>query len=99
MIISGKQIQTILNAYSDNKSVRNVKTEKSTSLQQKDQVVLSSQAQEFAHILQSIKNSSEVREEKVKELAEKINSGNYKVTSQEVADKMIGRIMADNYAR
>ena len=95
MIISGKQIQNILKAYGDNKPVKNTKAEKMAATQQKDEVVLSTQAQEFAHILQKIKNMPDVREEKVQELTQRIQSGEYHVEAKEVADKMIGRVLAD----
>lgn len=95
MIISGKQIQNILKAYGDNKPVKNTKAEKMAATQQKDEVVLSTQAQEFAHILQKIKNMPDVREEKVQELTQRIQSGEYHVEAKDVADKMIGRVLAD----
>jgi len=95
MIISGKQIQSILKAYGDNKVSKPVKTEKKGSGQQPDEVVLSTQAQEISQILQSIKKHPEIREEKVAELAERIQSGNYNVDAKEIADKMIGRALAD----
>lgn len=95
MIISGKQIQNILKTYSENKSVKNAKFEKVGSAQQKDQVVLSSQAQEFAQTLQKIKNMPEVREDKVQEISERIHSGNYNISAQDVAEKMVGRCIAD----
>lgn len=95
MIISGKQIQNILKAYGDSKPVKNTSTPKTGSNQQKDEVVLSSQAQEFAQILQNIKNMSDVREDKVKELTERISSGEYHIEAKDVAEKMIGRVLAD----
>jgi negative regulator of flagellin synthesis FlgM len=95
MIISGKQIQNILKAYGDSKPIKNTKAEKTGTAQQKDEVVLSTQAQEFAHILQKIKNMPDVREEKVQELTQRIQSGEYHIEAKEVADKMIGRVLAD----
>ncbi|MEG6585004.1 flagellar biosynthesis anti-sigma factor FlgM [Dendrosporobacter sp. 1207_IL3150] len=95
MIISGKQIQNILKAYGDSKIEKGTKTEKTSPAYKKDEVILSSQAQEFGQILQNIKNSSDVREDKVKELTERINSGNYNIDAKDVAEKMIGRLMAD----
>lgn len=95
MIISGKQIQNVLKVYSDNHQVKKTKPDKSGQAQGKDEVVLSSQAQEFAQILQDIKNLPDVREEKVKEITERIASGNYRVEAGVVAEKMIGRMIAD----
>jgi len=96
MIISGKQIQDVLKVYTEqNKTAKSAKAPKTGPVQQKDEVVLSSKAQEFSQIYQAIKAMPEVREERVKELADKINAGNYRVDAKDVAEKMIGRIMAD----
>jgi negative regulator of flagellin synthesis FlgM len=61
----------------------------------KDEVILSTQAQEFGQIYQAIKAMPEVREDKIRELSERIAQGNYSVDAKEVAEKMLGRIMAD----
>lgn len=95
MIISGKQIQNVLKVYGENSNVKKSKPEKPGQGQCKDEVVLSSQAQEFAQILQDIKQMPEVREDKVKELSERIHSGNYHIDAKEVAEKMMGRVLAD----
>lgn len=96
MIISGKQIQNITKLYGDQTKVsKTAKSQSANSLQGKDEVILSSRAQEFSNLLQQAKNMPEVREDRVQELAEKIKSGNYKVSSEEVAEKMLGRLQAD----
>lgn len=98
MIISSKQIQSISKLYSDNKISKTTQTasaNKPGHAQRRDEVVLSSQVKEFAPILQALKDMPDVRADKVKEISAKIQSGTYTVSGAEVADKMIGRIMAD----
>lgn len=54
-----------------------------------DEVVLSSTAQEFSQILKEIKNYPEIRETKIKELSDKIDSGSYHVDSAKIADALL----------
>ena len=97
MIISGKQIQSIMKVYTDqNKVSQTAKTKGTAPTSQKDEVILSSQAQEFGQIFQAIKAMPEIRQDKVQEIAGRIAQGDYSVDAREVAEKMIGRILADN---
>lgn len=96
MIISGKQIQSIMKVYTDqNKVAKSDKPAGASPASKKDEVILSTQAQEFGQIYQAIRAMPEVREDKVKELAERIAQGDYSVDAREVAEKMLGRLMAD----
>lgn len=97
MIISGPQIQNIRKVYADqNKVTKTASSQGSSPTSQKDEVILSSQAQDFSQIYQSLKATPDVRTDRVQELSDKINSGTYNVDSKDVADKMIGRSMADD---
>lgn len=96
MIISGKQIQSIMKIYSEqNKPVKNSKPQGSSPAGQKDQVILSTQAQEFGQIYNALKSMPEAREDKVKEISERISQGDYSVEAKDVAEKMLGRMLAD----
>lgn len=96
MIISGKQVQSILKVYNEQKSLgKQAKADNANELNKKDEVILSSSAQEFGHILQGLKTMNEVRPERVQELARQIDMGTYRVDARAVADKMIGRMLAD----
>ena len=98
MITLSQGVKSVVKAYGDqNKIGKNDKVEKTVSKQQPDEVVLSSQAQEFGQYLQKIKAMPEVREEVVKELADKIASGNYQVDSQAVAEKILGYSLPTNW--
>ncbi|MPM47238.1 hypothetical protein SDC9_93946 [bioreactor metagenome] len=95
MIISGKQVQNILKAYGDQKVAKNTKSEKSGPIQKRDEVILSTEAKEFGQLLQALKKMPDVREDKVNELAKRIDSGNYKIDSKDIAEKMVARTIAD----
>lgn len=96
MIISGKQVQNILKAYGDQSKVaKNTKSEKTSPVQKRDEVILSTEAKEFGQILQALKKLPDVREDKVNELAKKIESGNYTVESKDIAEKLVMRTLAD----
>jgi flagellar biosynthesis anti-sigma factor FlgM len=96
MIISGKQIQSIMQVYTEQNKV--VKTSPAVGVapaSKKDEVILSTQAQEFGQIFQAIKAMPEVRQNKVAELSGRIAQGDYSVDAKAVADKMLGRLAAD----
>ena len=99
MITPSQGVKGAVKAYGDqNKIGKNDKVEKTASKQQPaDEVVLSSQAQEFRQYLQKIKAMPEVREEVVKELTDKIAAGNYQVDSQAVAEKILGYSLPTNW--
>lgn len=96
MIISTSQIQNIMKIYAENKPAKSGKLQGSSPAGKKDEVILSSQAQEIGQIYQALKAMPEVREDKIKEISDRIAQGNYSVEAKDVAEKMIGRIMADN---
>lgn len=97
MIISNKQVQSITKVYREqNKTASGTATPTSGTARKPDQVILSSGAQEFGHILQSIKNLPDVRTDRVVELSNRIAAGSYNVTSHEVVEKMFARLQADS---
>lgn len=79
-----------MQVYSD--QVQGTKRARSSSVQSaqgQDEVILSSQVQEFGSFLQALKNVSDVREEKVSAISERIQSGTYQVNAQAIADKLM----------
>lgn len=60
--------------------------------QSRDKVDLSSEAKDFATVKKLIANTEEVREDKVKELKEKMEQGTYDVTAEQVASKILSKI-------
>lgn len=95
MIISTSQIQNILKIYAENKPVKATKSQATSPSGKMDEVILSTQAQEIGQIHQALKAMPEVREDRVQELSDRVAQGNYSIEAKDVAEKMIGRIMAD----
>lgn len=73
-----------------NQVSKNDKTSKNSITQGRDEFILSSGAQEFGQVFNTIRGLSDVRPEKVNELSGKIDAGTYQVDSQSIAAKMIG---------
>lgn len=85
-----KTIQSIAKLYGEQtKTAKSSKNPAAGSAQQPDEVILSSQAQEVSQYVRAIKGMPEVRDEVVNELSEKIASGEYKVDSRELADRIL----------
>lgn len=85
-----KNIQSITRIYGEqSKASKNSKIQSASLTQQQDEVILSSKAQEMSPYLRSIKAMPEVRDGRVSELSEQIENGEYKVDSQELADRII----------
>jgi negative regulator of flagellin synthesis FlgM len=63
-----------------------------------ERVDLSAKAQEFQRIRQMLNQIPDVRQEKVRELKDRIESGNYAVDSGKVAAKMLGESLIDTIA-
>ena len=83
-------IQNIAKIYGEQtKTAKSSKNHAPGSAQKPDEVILSSQAQEVSQYVRAIKGMSEVRDDKVNELSAKIASGEYKVDSRELADRII----------
>jgi negative regulator of flagellin synthesis FlgM len=98
MIISGKQVQSVLKIYADQNMNLKTRTDRTEfkSLQSQDEVILSSGVQEFGQILQALKDVPDVRKEKVQELSAQVEDGTYHVDADEIANKMISRLLVDN---
>ena len=60
-----------------------------------ERVDLSAEAKDFQRIKQILDETPDVREEKVRELKDRIESGNYAVDSGKVAAKMLGESLID----
>lgn len=63
-----------------------------------ERVDLSAKAQEFQRIRQILDQIPDVREEKIRELKDRIESGNYTVDSGKVAARMLGESLIDTIA-
>lgn len=61
----------------------------------KDKLELSNLAKEFQVAIKAFKELPEIREEKVKEIKEKLQQGSYNVSGKEIGEKIIEGIQID----
>ncbi len=91
-MIINNNIPCMLKAYIDNKPIQNSSNEKmpkAAEASKKDEIILSSQAQSFSHILQKARSNVSVRQEKVDQISEKISAGQYQIDAKLIAEKML----------
>ncbi len=81
---------TIFQVYNKNQGVKKTKTEKKPS--GSDEVKLSDKAIDFQHALRAFKEIEEFRTEKADLLKDQVQSGNYNVDGERLADKMLADI-------
>jgi negative regulator of flagellin synthesis FlgM len=96
MIISSTQVQNVMKAYTDqNKTAKVNKSQGTSPTSGSDEVILSSQAQGMGSIGQILKAEPMVRSDKVQGISASIANGSYNISAGDVADKIIGRTLAD----
>ncbi|MBU2699142.1 negative regulator of flagellin synthesis FlgM [Sporomusaceae bacterium BoRhaA] len=90
MIISTNQIQQATKVYGDTqKALKTAKKDsKTVQTQGSDEVILSTNAQEFGDLLRKLQALPDVRETKVQVLQDQVAQGTYKVDSYAIADKI-----------
>lgn len=59
----------------------------------KDIVSISGQAKDFQTVLKALRETPDIRQEKVNELTQKYQSGTYAVEGKEIADKILKNIL------
>ncbi len=93
MEVTGKNITTTLEAYASKVQQINqpaqTNSEKEQPRVQGDTVSLSREAREVAAITQKLQETPDVREDKVSEIQEKIESGTYNVDGQKAANGLM----------
>ncbi len=97
MIISAKQVSEVLKVQSELKTKGQGQDAVSKApLRGKDEVALSSQAAEVSRVRNFLlKEVPDVRAQRVEEISQALERGEYRISSEEVADKMVGRLLAD----
>lgn len=89
------QLSNALGVYKNQKingqKVQRVQHAKDT--RQKDQIQLSEKAQDFKTILKTVRESQDIRSDKVESIKERMQSGEYKVSSSDIAEKMLKDIL------
>ena len=90
MFIAKTAMQQILKAYQDpNKGKQVSAAKKSSPASQPDEVILSTQAQDFGQLMQQVKTTPDVRQDKVEQLSQSIANGTYYVSGYDIAGKML----------
>lgn len=98
MIISGAQIQQVIKQYRENTQVKKSENRDAMpAVKQTDSVMLSREALNIQMLHKELGNTSEVREEKVRALAEQVRSGTYNLSGEEIVEKIIARTIADRF--
>lgn len=83
------RVQAISSVYAKASLTNQNSVKKSTSVDQKDEMVLSTEAQSFSQMLQRARSMSDVRADKVDDYSAQVDAGQYQVDSQAVAGKIL----------
>lgn len=86
-ILSSNSAVKMVNTYKNSSSKSGEKAKLGMS---RDRIEISSQARDMQIAFQSLNHVSDIREEKVTAIIEKIQAGNYEINSSVIAKKMIG---------
>ncbi|MBS4538150.1 flagellar biosynthesis anti-sigma factor FlgM [Clostridium sp. D2Q-11] len=85
-IFNNNNIKNIMKAY-DNKDKKEVS--ENSRLKKKDEFTISDEAKDIQKALKVAKDSPDIREEKIREIKMKVDSGNYSIDPKKVAEKII----------
>lgn len=86
------EIPKVLGIYDKQKNIKKIDSATGVSAK-KDVVSISNHAKDFQTALKTIKDIPDIRHDKVSELSEKYEAGNYNVSGKDMADKMIKSII------
>ena len=67
--------------------------------EEKDSVTISERGKEFQTALKAVMNTPDIREDKVNRIKNDIDSGNYNVSAEEIASKMVDNYIAKKYGK
>lgn len=101
MIISGKQVEQVLNAYNTQKAYNAEENKKRAEKSKKaymttgDKIEISRRASDFQLAMKAIKATPDIREEKIKAIKEKIAAGTYNIDAEKIAQRIIERALID----
>ncbi|MCL6589537.1 MAG: flagellar biosynthesis anti-sigma factor FlgM [Firmicutes bacterium] len=95
MIISNKQLQSVLQMDRVSETRKKTNIHEVTSVKKTDVLELSSRAHELQFVREQVLKSPDVRADRIGELKKQIQEGAYQVSGSEVAHKMIGRSLVD----
>jgi len=94
---TGNSLTELISYYKINEKKVNSEPEKqvSDSVVQEEKVSLSSAARDIQQAKKAIEKLPDVREEKVRELRDQIETGSYDVSGEKIAEKMINESTLD----
>jgi negative regulator of flagellin synthesis FlgM len=95
MMISKIQVQNLLKIYGKDNTNKVEKKQFNKIPGKNDELAISSESRIKHRAMQAIKQSEDVRLDKVNQLQEQISSGTYTISEDEVAEKMIARAIVD----
>jgi negative regulator of flagellin synthesis FlgM len=87
MRISGN-VQGVAGIYTNDKKISKVENVNKLSLG-RDDIKISSKAKDYSVAMNALKNIPDVRQDKVDEVAKKLANGEYKVSGDDIADKIL----------
>lgn len=67
------------------------KISKSSETEKKDQFEISQSAKDYQTAKKALSQTPDIREDKVTEIKNAMNTGTYNVSAQEIADKMVSK--------
>jgi len=95
MIISNQQVNSIIKAYGVAAGQKKRTMPPTESTRRGDSLILSPEARELNLIQQKLSQVPEVRSDLVEKLKDSIAKGEYNVTSEQVARRMLVRSLVD----
>ena len=89
-MIINSYVQALSSVYTTNAAANVKRTARAERPEEKDQVVLSGEAQSFRDMLQELHDQDEVRSDKVAAYTAQIEAGSYDVSSANIAASIFG---------
>lgn len=93
MKITNNKIQNVLQTYKNQQVNKNGL--KSSRLNKKDQLNLSSEAKDFQIAMKALSSTPDIRKDKIEKIKKDIETGNYQIDSEKIVEKIIGNIKLD----
>lgn len=90
MKIDGTSLSSVRSILATNRVV-SINKKETIPGKELDGVKVSDKAQLYQGLLQKVKEIPEVREDRIREVTERMNNGEFKVDAQAIADKLLGR--------
>lgn len=85
------KISNISNAYDIYTKKPAVSGKKNKLSVKKDDLNVSDEAREFQNVFKAVSSTPDIREDKINRIKDKIESGNYNINSEDIADKMLSK--------